>query len=524
MSPRSAVTDRVAAVTAHRGDSQNFRENTLPAIRSAIESGADYVEVDVRVTRDGQVVLLHDASLVRLWGTDAVISDLTYAQVAALGSGDIRIPLLREILPLFAGIPSMLLIDMDEEAPAAPAAEVVRESGVDVAWCGSLAGMRRIRCLDMQASIWLPWNRRESPPLELINELRPDYVNSEYVVLSRTFVDDVHTMGLRVACWTVDSAAVMRWVLELGVDSVTSNRLALLAETVHEVPGSRVAAPTSAPLSAHVLREASEIARELAEWAQEYSRSADRGTISTKANPGDLVTEVDVAVERHVRARIAAKFPGHNFVGEEMGGEAQAGVPCWYLDPVDGTTNYANLIPWTSFSLALAVDHVPYVAVVSEPWRGDLFEAVAGHGARLNGAALSLPSAGDETLTLAGRVVHTELAGHRPWPGMIDLLAALGERFSIMRVMGSATLTIVGIAAGRGAASVIGQFSAVDHLAGTLIVQEAGGVVLDEDGIPNAFPRSGGIVAAAPAAASEVYRIWRAACAAAAMRGGESTT
>ncbi|TFD59443.1 inositol monophosphatase [Cryobacterium sp. Hh7] len=512
MSAPSAAAQRVAAVTAHRGDSQNFRENTLAAIRSAIAAGADYVEVDVRVTRDGQVVLLHDASLLRLWGFDAAISDLTYAQVALLGGDDLRVPLLRDALKLFEDSPALLLIDMDEEAPAAPAFDVVRESGLDVAWCGSLAGMRRIRSLDAAASIWLPWDRREAPPLELLDELRPDFVNAEYVVLSRKLVDDIHALGLRVACWTVDSAAIMRWVLALGVDSVTSNRLALLAETVREAVGPEPAAFSAvSAFSADELREASAIARELAIWAQDYSRSADKGTISTKANPGDLVTEVDVAVEAHVRARIAAKFPGHNFVGEEMGGEAQAGVPCWYLDPVDGTTNYANLIPWTSFSLALAVDHVPYVAVVSEPWRGDLFEAVAGQGARLNGAALALPRAGEGPLSLAGRVVNTELAGHLPWPGMIELLTALGERFSIMRVMGSATLTVVGIAAGRGAASVIGQFSAVDHLAGTLIVQEAGGVVLDEDGIPNAFPRRGGIVVAAPEAATEVYGLWRAA-------------
>ncbi|TFD50046.1 inositol monophosphatase [Cryobacterium sp. Hh11] len=512
MSAPSAAAQRVAAVTAHRGDSQNFRENTLAAIRSAIAAGADYVEVDVRVTRDGQVVLLHDASLLRLWGFDAAISDLTYAQVALLGGDDLRVPLLRDALKLFEDSPALLLIDMDEEAPAAPAFDVVRESGLDVAWCGSLAGMRRIRSLDAAASIWLPWDRREAPPLELLDELRPDFVNAEYVVLSQKLVDDIHALGLRVACWTVDSAAIMRWVLALGVDSVTSNRLALLAETVREAVGPEPAAFSAvSAFSADELREASAIARELAIWAQDYSRSADKGTISTKANPGDLVTEVDVAVEAHVRARIAAKFPGHNFVGEEMGGEAQAGVPCWYLDPVDGTTNYANLIPWTSFSLALAVDHVPYVAVVSEPWRGDLFEAVAGQGARLNGAALALPRAGEGPLSLAGRVVNTELAGHLPWPGMIELLTALGERFSIMRVMGSATLTVVGIAAGRGAASVIGQFSAVDHLAGTLIVQEAGGVVLDEDGIPNAFPRRGGIVVAAPEAATEVYGLWRAA-------------
>jgi fructose-1,6-bisphosphatase/inositol monophosphatase family enzyme len=230
------------------------------------------------------------------------------------------------------------------------------------------------------------------------------------------------------------------------------------------------------------------------------------------------VTEIDVAVERHVREVIAERLPGHLVVGEEMGGESEDGVPCWYLDPVDGTTNLANYLPWTAFSLALAIDRTPLVGVVADPWRGDIFEAVAGHGARLNGEVLSLPPASDQPLPLAGKVVATELAGHLAWPGMLELLDELGAEHSIMRIMGSSTMTVVGVAAGRGAASVIGSFSPIDHLAGTLIVREAGGVVLDSSGRPEAFPVEGGVLVAAPGAAEQVYKMWSRARAAA---GGE---
>ncbi len=521
MSGRTEASERVTCITAHRGDSSRYRENTLPAIRSAIESGAEFVEVDVRVTSDGEVVLLHDATLLRLWGIDKFSTELPYSEIAALGTSEQRIPLLQDALELFRDTPSTLLIDVDEGDPvstativarASAAAAVVRGSGVEVAWCGNLDALHTIRSSDPSARIWLPWDRRDAPPQELLDELKPEFVNLEYVVLSRKLVDDIHALGARVSCWTVDDAAAMRWVLRLGVDSVTTNRLALLGETLSEGPESWGVDEPAVRLSASELFEASETARELAQWAINYCSSAELGVISTKAHPGDLVTEVDVDVERHVREVIGARFPGHNFVGEEMGGQSQDGVPCWYLDPVDGTTNFANHIPWTSFSLALAVDHVPYVAVVSEPWRGDVFEAVAGHGARLNGVALSLPPAHETGDPLTGKVVSTELAGQLPWPGMIELLGALGERFSIMRIMGSATLTVVGIAAGRGAGSVIGEFSAVDHLAATLIVQEAGGIVLDSDGLPNTFPASGGIMVAVPGAATDLYEIWRAAC------------
>ncbi len=225
-----------------------------------------------------------------------------------------------------------------------------------------------------------------------------------------------------------------------------------------------------------------------------------------------------MAVERHVREIVGRRFPGHGFVGEEFGGSAEAGTPCWYLDPVDGTTNLANAIPWNSFSLCLAVDRVPLVGIVADPWRDELFEAVRGGGARLDGVALSIrtspairtPSLASDD-SLAGRVVGTELAGHRPWPGMIEFLDQLADRYCTLRIMGSGTLTLVGVAAGRGAGAVIGRFSPADHLAAALIVHEAGGAVWNADGRPDLFPASGGILAAAPACAQVIHQLWQSA-------------
>ncbi|MHB1234312.1 MAG: inositol monophosphatase family protein, partial [Microbacteriaceae bacterium] len=260
------------------------------------------------------------------------------------------------------------------------------------------------------------------------------------------------------------------------------------------------------------------IARELGHWAIDFARTSDPGLITTKENAADLVTEIDVAVERHIRELIGQRFPGHGFVGEEMGGSSDAGVPCWYLDPIDGTTNLANRIPWNAFSLALVLDDIPLVAVVADPWRGDLFEAVRGQGARLNGTPLAMTAGVEDaagTDPLAGGVVSTELAAHLAWPGMLELLARLGERYCTMRIMGSGTMTLVGIAAGRGVGSVIGSFGATDHVAAALIVEEAGGVVLDSSGRRNLFPASGGIMAAVPSAATELYNLWQAAVGAA---------
>jgi myo-inositol-1(or 4)-monophosphatase/deoxyribonuclease-2 len=97
-------------------------------------------------------------------------------------------------------------------------------------------------------------------------------------------------------------------------------------------------------------------------------------------------------------------------VGEEMGGQFISDKPSWYLDPVDGTTNFANRMPWSSFSLALAFNRTPLVAVVIDPWRNSLFEAIAGRGAKLNGREIRVEDQGDVANPLSSRIVSTELA------------------------------------------------------------------------------------------------------------------
>lgn len=496
---------------AHRGDSSRYRENTLPAVRSAIDSGASFVEIDVRLTSDGAVVVLHDASLERLWGVPACVADTSLAEVRGLGDDDNRPPLLAEVLELFVDAAATLLIDMDSPEPAGVAHAVVAESRAKVAWCGDLEGMRIIRRLDPDASIWMPWNELRSPTWEDIGDLAPDFLNSEFVWMTAAMVADIHALGCKVAVWTVDDEFTMRWARGLGVDTVTTNQLRRLPTIVDEAPTGGGASVGTRPDAVDVDAVLA-VARSLGQWAIDYASTSDPGLISTKVNPADIVTEVDVAIERHVREVVGARFPGYGFVGEEMGGAAEPGVPCWYLDPVDGTTNFANRIPWNAFSLALAVDDTPLVGVVADPWRRELFEAMRGRGARLNGVSIALPSVVVSGDPLAGSVVSTELAAHLAWPGMLEMLDLLGQRHCTMRIMGSGTMTLVGIAAGRGVGSVIGSFGPVDHIAALLIVQEAGGVVLDSAGEKSLFPSSGGVLAAAPHAATALYQLWQEAC------------
>ena len=202
---------------------------------------------------------------------------------------------------------------------------------------------------------------------------------------------------------------------------------------------------------------------------REHPAGAD---VWTKSHAADWVTAVDLAIEAHVRDRLGTWFPGHGIVGEEYGVSAarDAGGPVWYCDPVDGTTNFVHGLPWSSFSLAVADGDGLCVGAVADPHRQEVFSAVRGDGARVNGVPVTCAQAS----TLTGAIVLTELEGTRLWDGMTDMAGALSDAGCVTRVMGSSALTLASVGAGRAAAAVFGTVHPIDVAAGVLVAREAG--------------------------------------------------
>jgi myo-inositol-1(or 4)-monophosphatase len=251
------------------------------------------------------------------------------------------------------------------------------------------------------------------------------------------------------------------------------------------------------------LTEALELATGLARQAVTRIREQRPQRVSAKLGAADLVTEVDVAVERMVTQAVLQRFPDHRVEGEELGwSRGGSGVPTWHVDPIDGTTNYASGLPWCSFSLALADERGGVVGVVAEPYRGEIFTAVRGRGARRNGSVIRCAAAD----SLSGTVVVTEWNGHLPWPGMFEMISALSLRSCTVRVMGSSALSLASVAAGRAAGAVLGSYHDVDDLAGLLIATEAGASVRGRGG--GGRPDSGGVLVAAPGVAAELALCW----------------
>lgn len=195
----------------------------------------------------------------------------------------------------------------------------------------------------------------------------------------------------------------------------------------------------------------------------------------------DVVTEVDFASEKLALDAIRARYPQDAILAEESGHHERvgpAGDPSgrvWVVDPLDGTVNYANGIPYFCVSVAMVADRRPALGVVLDPLRGDCYTALADGEAMLNGE----PAAASAKEELGDFVVSLAVLGR----GGIGRERRIGRQIRIPRRMGSAALSLAYVAGGRFDAFVQnGGLSLWDVAAAGLIAERAGARVTDLQG------------------------------------------
>jgi myo-inositol-1(or 4)-monophosphatase len=222
-------------------------------------------------------------------------------------------------------------------------------------------------------------------------------------------------------------------------------------------------------IAVDIAREAGALLAQLFEHPQEisYKRRAD------------LVTEADRRSEALIVKRLRTFFPGHAVVGEEGGGQRTDSDYCWYVDPLDGTTNFAHGFPVFCVTLGLAYRGEIIAGVVYDPIRDELFTAVRGLGAYLNNKPIHV----SKTASLSESLLAT---GFPPFAGNHDLNIEFYLRFTMLshgiRRAGSAALDLCCVAAGRFEGFWELKLNPWDKAAGTLLVTEAGGRVTDLEG------------------------------------------
>ncbi|MEN8171326.1 MAG: inositol monophosphatase family protein [Chloroflexota bacterium] len=210
----------------------------------------------------------------------------------------------------------------------------------------------------------------------------------------------------------------------------------------------------------------------------------------------DLVTEIDRRAEEFLQHAIQDQFPGHHIIAEENGVTPGDSNHIWYLDPLDGTVNYAHAIPIFSVSLAYYHKGKALLGVVFNPMNNECFTAQRGRGAWLNDVPLQVSKTED--------LAHSLLVTGFPYDtwtnpdNNLDHFAALSLKTQGVRRLGSAALDLCYVAAGRFDGYWEKGLKPWDAAAGVLMVTEAGGLVTDMVGGPDFLSYPLSIITANP--------------------------
>ena len=223
---------------------------------------------------------------------------------------------------------------------------------------------------------------------------------------------------------------------------------------------------------------ASDIARRAGALLLEYSA---RGVKTEYKGSGtvDVVTEADRASEKLIVESLRAAFPNHGIVGEEGSRSQSAGEYIWYVDPLDGTTNFAHGFPVFCVSLGLAQHNEVIAGVVFDPTRNELFAAERGSGATLNGKKIRVSEVAALGESLLGTGFPSKKRHLNP---NIYFYHQLTMKTHGIRRAGSAALDLSCVASGRYDGYWEFNLNPWDTSAGVLLVEEAGGRLTHVDG------------------------------------------
>lgn len=232
----------------HRGDPTRFPENTLSSFRGALAAGAEGLELDVRLTRDGHPVVMHDGTVERTTDGFGALSGMTLDEVRRLDVGGDGVPTLREVFQSFPGVHVNLDIkDRDRPGAERVVLDVLREAGAADRALVASAHHRVLRKFRgaagggfrTGASRWEIAVFYGLSLLRLERLIRPAYAalqvpvtHGRLRILTPRFVAAARASGVRVDAWTINRADQMREVLDLGVDGVMTDDPGLLAEVL----------------------------------------------------------------------------------------------------------------------------------------------------------------------------------------------------------------------------------------------------------------------------------------------------
>ena len=246
---------------------------------------------------------------------------------------------------------------------------------------------------------------------------------------------------------------------------------------------------------------------QIAQEAGEIFLRRELTSVTSKEGHANFVTNIDCQVQAFLEKELCRLVPGSAFIGEEKENQALTDEPTWIVDPLDGTTNMIHNYHLSAVSIALCREKQPVTGLVLQPYTRELFYAEASGGAFLNDRPIHVSeTAFPDALVAVGTAPYYEELEKKGMGMALDFLHECAD----LRRSGSAAVDLAYLACGRHEIFFEMKLKPWDYAAGSLIVQEAGGLIrMPLNGGAMNYDLSTAILAATPGCMDQALRIFR---------------
>ena len=447
----------MTVITAHSG-CEGTPANSIEHIYTAIESGAEMIEIDVRSDGD-RLYLYHDP----------------HDDPSTCVSFD-------TFMSILSNVPAMRVnCDVKEEGLVAPVMAIARKYGQEwrILFTGS-CNEDGVEANKLGADLWIGiWG---GDPETVMQEHAEKYaylddlvINTYYGLITDENAAYLREHGVGLSGWTISNEADLRRFLKLGLTNITTRtpKLAMaLRDEIQGTPASRGLIPEACIES--IIRAAGALMRKVPDEV--------RNNPDAKEGSSNFVTAYDVKIQNFLKESLSELIPEACFFAEEDG-ESRRAIGEGYtfiIDPIDGTTNFMCGYNTSAVSVGLLRDGEPVFGAIYDPYRDEYFSAVRGQGATCNGAPIHVSKrpASRGLVAVGTAPYHKDTLADTVFAMTGDLF----RLFADVRRSGSAALDICHVACGRTEAFCEPLLSPWDFAAGLLILTEAGGKASDFKG------------------------------------------
>lgn len=220
-------------ITGHRGAAKLEPENTCLSIQKAIDLGVDQIEIDVHLTRDQQLVIIHDQTVDRTTDGRGAVSDFSLQEIKQLdaGKGE-RIPTLQEVVNV---IQSRVILQVELKGPktSQPVVSLIEKNGIEnevILTSFVHDRLRKVRQLNSDIALGALWSTPPDNVCQQALEIGVEAIHIQHQNIDGNLVRDAHLHGLKIRAWNPDTVQEIQKMIDLEVDAVGSNRPDLLVQ------------------------------------------------------------------------------------------------------------------------------------------------------------------------------------------------------------------------------------------------------------------------------------------------------